>query len=83
MAEFTTQDTLDKVVAIVIAKLDIEKDRIKPGATLQDLGADSLDLVELVMKFEEQFGMEIDDEQAENLKTIGEVVEFVHSKRTK
>jgi len=83
MAEFTAQDTLEKVVAIVVAKLDVDADRVKNAATLQDLGADSLDLVELVMKFEEQFGMEIDDEQAENLKTVGEVVEFVHSRRTK
>ena len=83
MAEFTTQDTLDKVIAIVTAKLNVDAERVKQVATLQDLGADSLDLVELVMKFEEQFGMEIDDEQAEKLKSIAEVVEFVHSRRTK
>ena len=83
MAEFTTQDTFDKIVTIVVSKLDIDKDRVTQTATLHDLGADSLDLVELVMKFEEQFGIEIDDSQAENLRTVGEVVTFVHAHRTK
>ena len=83
MTEFSRQDTFDKVADIVVAKLKIDRDRVKDNATLEDLGADSLDLVELVMKFEEQFGIEISDEEAENLKTVGEVVDSVRTRRTR
>lgn len=83
MAEFTKQDTLDKVIAITAKKLSIDKATIQGSLTLQDLGADSLDLVEIVMKLEEQFGVEVDDEQAEHLQTINDVVEYVHPLRKK
>ncbi len=83
MAEFDKQNTQDKVAAIVATKLSIDPSTIKSDSNLQDLGADSLDLVEITMKLEEQFGIEIDDAKAENLKNVNDVVEYVHSMRTK
>lgn len=83
MAEFDKQNTQDKVVAIVAEKLSLDKSGIKIDATLQDLGADSLDLVEIIMKLEEQFGIEIDDAKAEQLKNVKDVIEYVHGIRTK
>jgi len=83
MAEFSIQDTRDKVIAIAAQKLDIDISRIKSDATLQELGADSLDLVEIIMKVEEDFGIEVDDEKAEQLKTLDDVVNYVHGLRAK
>ena len=83
MADFDKQNTHDKVVAIVAAKLNIDAGTITPSATLEDLGADSLDLVEIIMKLEEQFGIEVDDAKAETFKNVNDVVEYVHSVRTK
>ncbi len=83
MAEFDKQNTHDKVVAIVATKLSIDPSTVKSDATLQDLGADSLDLVEIIMKLEEQFAIEIDDAKAETFKNVNDVVEYVHSIRTK
>ncbi len=83
MAEFDKQNTHDKVTAIIATKLSIDPSTIKNDATLQDLGADSLDLVEIIMKLEEQFGIEIDDAKAETFKNVNDVVEYVHSIRTK
>jgi len=83
MAEFDKQNTQDKVITIIANKLSIDKGSIKPTANLQDLGADSLDLVEIIMKLEEQFGIEIDDAKAEQLKNVQDVVDYVHSIRTK
>ncbi len=83
MAEFDKQNTYDKVARLVAQKLSIDASTFKPESTLQDLGADSLDLVEIIMKLEEQFGIEIDDAKAETLKNINDVVEYVHSIRTK
>ena len=54
-----------------------------PQSTLQDLGADSLDMVEIIMKLEEQFGIEINDEDAEKLHNISDVVDYVQNLRTK
>ncbi len=83
MAEFDTQNTHDKIVAIVADKLSIDKGTIKSDSTLQNLGADSLDMVEIIMKLEEQFGVEVDDAKAEQLKDINDVVTYIHSIRTK
>jgi len=83
MAEFNKQDTFEKVATIAAQKLDIDKSRMQTGVTLQDLGADSLDLVEIIMKVEEEFGVEVDDEKAEHLKTLDDVVSYVHDLRTK
>ncbi len=83
MAEFEKQNTQDKVARIIAEKLSIDASTIKLESTLQDLGADSLDLVEIIMKLEEQFGIEVDDAKAETLKNVNDVVEYVHSMRTK
>ena len=83
MAEFDKQNTFDAVANIIASKLSIDKGSIKPESTLKDLGADSLDLVEIIMKLEEQFAIEIDDARAEAFKNVNDVVEYVQSIRTK
>jgi acyl carrier protein len=71
----------DKVKEIIVEQLGVNADQVTPAASFQnDLGADSLDTVELVMQFEEEFGAEIPDEDAERLKTVGDVIEFLRSK---
>jgi len=71
----------EKVQEIVAEKLGVEKSKITMEASfIDDLGADSLDTVELIMKMEEDFGIEIPDEDAEKLKTVGDVVNYLDSK---
>lgn len=71
----------EKVIEIISQKLNLSKDQIKPEASfVDDLGADSLDLVELVMAMEEAFGMEVPDEDAEKLRTVKDVLDYVKSK---
>jgi len=70
--------TEDKVIDIIVDKLGVERSEVTPEAVfVDDLGADSLDLVELIMAMEEEFGMEIADEQAEKLRTVQDVITFV------
>ncbi len=83
MADFDKQNTRDRVVAIIATKLSIDSQAVKEDATLQDIGADSLDLVEIIMKLEEQFAIEIDDAQAETFKNVHDVIDYVHSIRVK
>lgn len=71
----------EKVIEIIAQKLNLSKDQVKPEASfVDDLGADSLDLVELVMAMEEAFGMEVPDEDAEKLRTVKDVIDYVKSK---
>ena len=71
----------DKVRDIIVEQLGVNADQVKPEASfIEDLGADSLDTVELVMAFEEEFGAEIPDEDAEKLTTVGAVVEYLKEK---
>jgi|TARA_B100000282_G_scaffold16829_1_gene11624 acyl carrier protein len=71
-------EVLDKVVEIVCNQLEISKEGVTPDSSLvEDLGADSLDTVELVMAFEEEFGLEIPDDEAENITTIKSAVEWI------
>jgi acyl carrier protein len=71
----------EKVIEIISQKLNLSKDQIKPEASfVDDLGADSLDLVELVMAMEEAFGMEVPDEEAEKLRTVKDVIEYIKAK---
>ena len=71
-------DTLERVQKIVIEHLGAEADKVKAEASfIDDLGADSLDTVELVMAFEEEFGIEIPDDAAETIQTVGNAVEFI------
>jgi len=74
-------DTLEKVQAIVVEHLGVEKDKVTDSASfIDDLGADSLDTVELVMAFEEEFGSEISDNEAEKILTVGDAIKFIESK---
>ena len=70
--------TYDKVKEVIIDKLGVDEDAIKTDAHfINDLGADSLDTVELIMEFEEEFGIEIPDEDAENITTVGSAVDYI------
>ena len=71
----------DKVKEIIVEQLGVNAEQVTPEASfIEDLGADSLDTVELVMAFEEEFGAEIPDEDAEKLTTVGAVMEYLKSK---
>lgn len=67
-----------KVKNIIAEQLGVGEDEIKPESSfVEDLGADSLDIVELVMAMEEEFEVEIPDEEAENIKTVGDAINFI------
>ena len=71
----------DKIKEIIIDKLGIEEGKITMDAKfINDLGADSLDTVELIMQFEEEFSIEIPDEEAEDLLSVGQAVEYITNK---
>lgn len=71
----------DKVKKIVVEQLGVSEDQVTPEAKfIEDLGADSLDQVELVMALEEEFGSEIPDEDAEKLTTVGDAIKYVDGK---
>ena len=70
----------EKIKGIVAAQLGVEEDSISMETSfVDDLGADSLDVVELIMAMEEEFDIEISDGEAENVKTVGDVVEYIKS----
>ena len=74
-------DNLSRIKEIIIHKLGIEETKITTDARfIEDLGADSLDTVELIMEFEEEFDIEISDEDAEKLTTVGSSVDYINSK---
>ncbi|HEU0077442.1 MAG TPA: acyl carrier protein [Longimicrobiaceae bacterium] len=69
-----------KVKEIIINELGVDAEKVTPEASfVEDLGADSLDTVELVMAFEEEFGMEIPDEEAEKLRTVGDAIAYIQN----
>ncbi len=71
----------DKVKEIIVEQLGVNADQVTPEASfIEDLGADSLDTVELVMAFEEEFGAEIPDEDAEKLTNVGAVIQYLKDK---
>tara|TARA_Y100000996_G_C22322521_1_gene560956 strand:- start:379 stop:603 length:225 start_codon:yes stop_codon:yes gene_type:complete len=71
----------DKIKSIIIDKLGVEENKITPDADfINDLGADSLDQVELIMQLEEEFNIEISDEEAESLTSVGKVYDFLKNK---
>ena len=73
-------DTADRVKKIVVEHLGVEEDKVTPDASfIDDLGADSLDIVELVMAFEEEFSIEIPDDAAEKIQTVGDAIGFIKS----
>ena len=68
----------EKVIDIIVEQLSVDKDKVVPGASfVDDLGADSLDLVELIMAMEEAFGIEIPDEVAEKITTVQNAIDHV------
>ena len=74
----------DRVKEIIVEQLGVNPDQVTPEAKfIEDLGADSLDTVELVMAFEEEFGSEIPDEDAEKLQTVGDVIKYVEERGEK
>ena len=74
-------DTAERVKKIVVEHLGVEADKVNEAASfIDDLGADSLDIVELVMAFEEEFGSEISDSEAEKILTVGDAVKFIEGK---
>ena len=74
-------DNLTKIKEIIIDKLGMEENKITLNARfLEDLGADSLDTVELIMQFEEEFDIEISDEDAEGLTTVGNSIDYINTK---
>ena len=73
-------NTLDKVKAIVVEQLGVDEAEVTIDSTfIDDLGADSLDIVELIMAFEEEFNVEIPDDVAEKIKTVKDTVEYIDS----
>ncbi len=72
------QDVLEKVKKIIVEQLSSEESEVTPAASfIEDLGADSLDIVELIMALEEEFGVEIPDEDAEKMATVGDAVKYI------
>ena len=74
-------DISERVKKIVVEHLGVDEDKVTEGASfIDDLGADSLDTVELVMAFEEEFGSEISDSEAEKILTVGDAIKFIENK---
>lgn len=76
-------EVFKRVKSIVVKNLDVSEEKVTESASfIEDLGADSLDTVELVMAFEEEFGIEIPDEDAEMIQTVGDAVKFIERKQS-
>jgi acyl carrier protein len=74
-------DIKSKVTEIVVRKLGVEESQVTESANfIKDLGADSLDTVELIMEFEKEFGVTIEDSEAEKIQTVGDVINFLKEK---
>jgi acyl carrier protein len=77
----TMASVAERVTKIIVEELGVNEDQVKPEAKFQDdLGADSLDQVELIMRFEEEFGVEIPDEDTEKIVTVQDAVNYMDSK---
>ncbi|NDY42187.1 acyl carrier protein [Dissulfurirhabdus thermomarina] len=74
--------TQEKMIEIIASQLSVDKEKVVPSASfVDDLGADSLDLVELVMAMEEEFGVEIADEDAEKMQTVQDAINFINERQ--
>tara|TARA_B100000401_G_C52809298_1_gene722820 strand:+ start:2250 stop:2486 length:237 start_codon:yes stop_codon:yes gene_type:complete len=77
-----SDDTLSKVVEIVVDKLGVDESKVtKEAKFIDDLGADSLDTVELIMEFEDEFGLEIPDEDAEKILSVSQAVDYIENNK--
>ena len=77
-------DNTNKVKDIIEKELGVEREKLTPEASfIEDLGADSLDIVELVMEFEKEFNIDIPDEDAEKLRTVGDAISYLDQKVAK
>ena len=77
-------DISSRVKAIIVDKLGVDENEVVPEASFtNDLGADSLDTVELIMEFEKEFDIQIPDDQAENIVSVGQAVEFIEKSKLK
>jgi acyl carrier protein len=75
-------EILSKVTAIIVDKLGVDEKQVTPTASFtNDLGADSLDTVELIMEFEKEFGVQIPDEDAEKITSVGDAIAYIESKQ--
>ena len=78
-----TADTYDRLKKIVVEQLGVDEEQVTPEASfVDDLNADSLDLVELIMSLEEEFGADISDEDAEKIRTVQDAVDYVEERAT-
>nr|WP_037999437.1 acyl carrier protein [Thermacetogenium phaeum] len=71
------QGIFEKVKSIIAEQLGVAEEELTPETSFEDLNADSLDIVELIMALEEEFDLEIPDEEAEKIQTVGEIVEYL------
>ncbi|QQY07653.1 MAG: acyl carrier protein [Candidatus Xiphinematobacter sp.] len=79
----TDRSIEEKVKDIIVEQLGVNLEQITPSASfIEDLGADSLDTVELVMAFEEEFSVDVPDEDAERLQTVGDVIQYIREKKS-
>lgn len=83
MNAFNRDETYAKVVAVIKEELPVDPATIKPTSTFSDLGADSLDMMKLTIKFEEAFGIEISDDDAAKMHSLDDVVDYINQRRTK
>jgi acyl carrier protein len=74
------QAVFERVRKVIVEQLKVSEDEVTPAASFDDLGADSLAKVEMVMAFEEEFSVEIPDEDAEKINTVGQAVSYIESK---
>jgi len=80
--EDATMSLEQEVIDIVVEQLGVDAKEVTPQKSfVEDLNADSLDLTELIMTFEERFGFEISEEEAEKLKTVGDVINYINQKK--
>ena len=74
--------TFDKIKELIVDQLDVEEDKVTMDANIQDdLGADSLDIVDLVMAVEDEFEVKIEDDVVEGMKTVGDIVKFIDAEK--
>lgn len=79
----TSNETFEKIKKIIVERFGIDEEKVTAEMTFKnDLGADSLDIVELVMEFEDVFGTEISDDDAENISSVGDAVSYINANLT-